>query len=337
MKILIDAMGGDFAPAEILKGTALAVNELEFTPLVVGESSLLERSAKENGIDLSGWKIVPASDAIGMNDPPLSIRSRPDCSMRIGLELLKKGAGDAFVSAGSTGALQMGANLFVKKIPGISRSAIGTLLPMSKPVLLLDSGANTSFTPALLCHYALMGSVYMEKVQDISRPRVGLLNIGTEEHKGTEGHESAYRLLSGMKNIHFVGNIEPTALPQSPCDVLVADGFSGNILLKTLEGMCRYIFKSIQGALASSSLPDEGKYASGRILKQVSGRFDASEHGGAPLIGISAPVIKAHGNSDARAIKNAIRQALRYAESNAIAEIEEGIKGADLPKEHTPG
>ena len=140
-----------------------------------------------------------------------------------------------------------------------------------------------------------------------------------------------------MKNIHFVGNIEPTALPQSPCDVLVADGFSGNILLKTLEGMCRYIFKSIQGALASSSLPDEGKYASGRILKQVSGRFDASEHGGAPLIGISAPVIKAHGNSDARAIKNAIRQALRYAESNAIAEIEEGIKGADLPKEHTPG
>ena len=172
MKILIDAMGGDFAPAEILKGTALAVNELEFTPLLVGESSLLERSAKENGIDLSGWKIVPASDAIGMNDPPLSIRSRPDCSMRIGLELLKKGAGDAFVSAGSTGALQMGANLFVKKIPGISRSAIGTLLPMSKPVLLLDSGANTSFTPALICHYALMGSVYMEKVQGISRPRV---------------------------------------------------------------------------------------------------------------------------------------------------------------------
>ena len=332
MKILIDAMGGDYAPLEIIRGTLRAKKEVDCSLTLVGDTEAVRRCAKDHRLPLDGVDILHASDMIGMADSPLSVRSKPDTSLRVGLSALARKEYDAFISAGNTGALQMGANLFVRRIPGLTRSAIGTMLPLSVPVLLLDSGANATFTPELLCQYALMGSIYMKKVHSIEKPRVGLLNIGSEDHKGTPDHLEAFKLLRNFSSVCFVGNVEPPSLTNGVCDVLVADGFSGNVLLKTMEAMSGYLFSCIDSALGvvrdedESKLHDEQK----KILRRynaVRRRFDSTEYGGAPLIGISAPVIKAHGNSDANAIKNAIRQAMLYAGGNVVNEIAKGLEG----------
>ena len=330
MRILVDAMGGDHAPLAVLNGCIRAKSELGVTPVLVGNAAVLKNAAESAGIDLSGLEILHAERAIGMDDLPLSVRSIPDSSIRIGLTALSKGQADAFVSAGNTGALQLGANLFVGRINGISRSAIATVLPCKNPVLLLDCGANATFTPELLCEYAAMGSVYMKKVCGVAHPRVGLLNIGSEPYKGTPGHAQTNKLLSELSQIGFVGNIEPAALIEGACDVLVADGFSGNVLLKTMESAVKYTLSKIEDAA-------KGQSSLERILRQdqtlsaryygVKKQFDPSEYGGAPFLGIRAPVIKAHGNSDAGAIKNAIRQASLYAAGQVVKEIEQALDG----------
>lgn len=324
MRIFVDAMGGDDAPLEIIKGCLLLKNEKEITPILVGNLNVINDCAEKNGLDISGLEIVHAEECVGMDESPMLVRSRRNNSMKIGLQMLKEGKGEAFVSAGNTGALQVGANLFARRIPGIERSVIGAIVPAAKPLLLLDSGANTTFSPEYLRLYGIMGSIYMKKVYGIERPRVGLLNIGIEEFKGTPDHVAAHKLLSECAEVNFVGNIESNAVTYGVCDVLVSDGFSGNILLKALEGLGKYTFERID-ELASEDdrYKDAEKPAYLDALKK---EFDTREYGGAPLIGIASPVIKAHGNSNAKALKNAVIQAYRYAKSGVIKEIEEQIE-----------
>lgn len=326
MKILIDAMGGDFAPLEQIKGCIEAKKEYNFEAILVGNREKIEICAQNNGLDLSGITIVHAENTIEMNDPPLSVRSKPDTSLRVGFEMLANGEADAFVSSGSTGAVQTGATLFVKRIKGVTRSVIASVLPFKNPTLLLDSGANATFTAEMLRQYALMGSIYMKKLYDIPEPRVGLLNIGSEEHKGTEEHAAAYQLLKEDPRICFIGNVEGNTAMNGCCDVIVADGFSGNIFLKTVEGTGKLLLGSLKEMLKDGLTATIGKLLLKERLYQLKKRFDAAEYGGAPLIGISKPVIKAHGNSDSKAIKNAVRQALKYASSNVIETIETEIQ-----------
>ena len=240
------------------------------------------------------------------------VREKKDSSMSVGLKMLSQGEGDAFVSAGNTGALLAGATLLVRRIKGIQRAAIATVVPFSSPLLLMDCGANLEITPENVEQFAIMGSIYMEKLYGIKNPRVGQLNNGTEYNKGLPLQVKAYELMSASNVINFVGNIEAKAIPFSACDVLVTDGFSGNIVLKMIEGMGKFIFSELKSMFYSGILAKLSAAVMKRKLRQLKSNFDASEHGGAPLLGISMPVIKAHGSSDARAIKNAVHQAITF-------------------------
>ena len=330
MKILIDAMGGDKAPLEILKGTAMAKKEYRDASLcLVGKSDLIQKISNENNIDLSGIEIVNANDEILMTDPPLSVRNKPESSLRIGLDILAKGEADALVSAGSTGAIHTGATLFIKRTAGIRRAAIGTILPFANPMLLLDSGANTQVTPDHLVQFAIMGSIYMKEIYGLDNPRVGLLNNGSEEIKGTKLQIEAYRKLceiSEGKGISFVGNIEGNDAPAGKCDVLITDGFTGNVFLKLTEGTGKLIMKKLKGIFGKNL---KTKLAYLAVKKEMAGfkkEFDAGEQGGAPILGIRKTVIKAHGSSDCRAIKNAIGQAIKFSQNAINSKIEEQCK-----------
>lgn len=326
MKILLDAMGGDNAPAEIIKGAALAAAEYPDAEItLIGNTKAVNASAAENGIDLTacGVKLVHAETAVAMDDPPLSVRRKKDSSMYIGCHLVADGSYDAFVCAGSTGALYTAASLFIGRIPGVTRSGIGTILPLSNPVLLLDAGANTKLESEDLLMFAEMGSAYMQGVFDIDNPRVGLLNNGTEEEKGTDLQKAAYPLLKSAEQIRFVGNIEGKEVPFDACDVLVTDGFTGNVLLKTMEGAFRFMMVQMKGMFGGDPLHKAGGLLYKGKAKDIKRKFDASEYGGAPILGIRRPVIKAHGSSDANAVKNAVGQAIRYAESGMIEKLAE--------------
>jgi len=321
MKILIDAMGGDNAPLEIILGAIAARDEFDVGIALVGREDVICRLAEEQKLNLDGIEIFHAEDAIAMDDNPLDVRRKADCSIRVGMEMLARGEVDAFVGAGSTGAMHLGSTLYVRRISGIHRSAIATIIPLSTPMLLLDSGANTVVTPEHLVQFALMGSVYMKNIFNIERPRIGLLNNGTERTKGTELHIATYDLLNEHPHINFVGNIEGKQVPFDKCDVLVTDGFCGNILLKTIEGTASFVLKKVRGVFMQNVFTKAGavmyKASFGRIKKE----FDATEYGGAPFLGIKHPVIKAQGSSNAKAIKSAVKQAISYVETGLIDEI----------------
>ena len=322
MRILIDAMSGDNAPLEIIKGVALAAKEYpENTYLLVGDGNIISDTAIINHVDISGIEIIEAESVITMEDNPLCvIRDKKNSSMSVGLKALSKNEVDAFVSAGNTGALITGATIIVKRIQGISRAAIASVLPLGNPVLLMDSGANLTVTSDNICQFAFMGAKYMEKIYSIDRPRVGLLNNGTEYNKGTPLQVESYQVLldSGLE---FVGNVEGKAVPFDVCDVLVTDGFTGNIFLKTVEGMGKFMLGMLKEVLTTNIVTKVSTLTMGEKIKELKRRFDAGEHGGAPLLGISRPVIKAHGSSDANAIKNAIRQAIYFVETGINKEI----------------
>lgn len=322
-RILIDAMGGDKAPLEILRGAAIAAEEYKDKAkiLLVGNRGTVENIASENQISLAGIELFHAEEVIGMEDPPTDVRTKKDSSLRRGCELLAAGEADAFVSAGSTGALHMGATLFVRRIPGVLRAAIATILPLANPILLMDSGANTVVTPAHLFQFALMGSAYMKGVFGVQQPRVGLLNIGQEKSKGTAVQVEAYRLLSEDSSIRFVGNVEARDVPFGCCDVLVTDGFTGNVLLKSIEGMASFFSKEIKGVFMTNVMTKAGYPIYHKALRAMKKKFDSSEYGGAPLLGFHAPVIKAHGSSGATALKNAVRQALQFSSSGILGEL----------------
>lgn len=330
MKIIVDCMGGDNAPLEMLKGAVDAKSELGGEYLLVGHKAQLETLAKENNLDLSGFEILHAETVITMEDDSMAFREKKDSSMTLALRALANGEGDAMVSCGNTGALFAGASLTVRRIKGVHRAALAALLPFKPPVLLLDCGANVTVQPDFLVQFATMGSAYMKAIYGLENPRVGLLNNGAEEHKGTSLQTEAYQLLKACPDIHFVGNIEGNRIAFDTCDVLVTDGFTGNVCLKTLEGMGKMFASRMKGIFYASLMTKLAALTVKKPFMQFKKDMDVKEHGGSPILGLRKPVIKAHGSSDARAFKNAIRLAMRFSESGATETIEKllGTEGS---------
>ena len=321
MRIAVDVMSGDNAPLEIIKGAVEAAEAFEAEIVVVGDENIVSDIAVKNEIDISKLQIVNATSVITMEDKPMCVvREKKDSSMSVGLRMVANGEADAFVSAGNTGALITGATLIVKRILGINRPAIASVLPLANPVLLMDSGANLTVTSDNIMQFAFMGAKYMEKIYGIERPRVGQLNNGTEYNKGNALQVESYQLLSDS-GINFVGNIESKEVPFGACDVLVCDGYTGNIFLKSIEGMSKFMMGILKDLLTTNLATQLSSLTMKEKLREIKHRFDASEHGGAPILGISKPVIKAHGSSDANAIKNAVRQAIYFVETGINADI----------------
>ncbi len=320
-------MGGDRAPEETVKGVIMAAQEFNASYILVGNRFEIERIAQENDFDIRRMDIVHTETVITMEDDPLCVvRGKQDSSMSVGLRMLAEGHGDAFVSTGNTGALFTGATLIVRKAKGVLRAGIGAIVPMQVPVLLLDTGANIAVTEENLEQFAVMGSAYMRKMYGLESPRVGLLNNGAEESKGTPLQQAAYQRLSACKEIRFVGNIEGSVAPFDTCDVLVTDGFTGNIFLKTVEGLGKMLLSRLKSVFYASTITKVAALGVKKQLAEMKKDYDPSEYGGAPILGISKPVIKAHGSSDAKAFKNAIRQAINYADSGAIYDIAAAAK-----------
>ena len=323
-------MGGDNAPLEMLKGVIDAKAELGGDYLLVGHQTQLETVAQENGLDISGFEILHAETVVTMEDDAMAFREKKDSSMTLALKALANGEGDAMVSCGNTGALFAGASLTVRRIKGVHRAAIASILPFDPPVLLLDCGANVTVQPEFLVQFATMGSAYMKALYGLENPRVGLLNNGAEEHKGTPLQTDAYQLLKNCPDIHFVGNVEGSGIVANTCDVLVTDGFTGNVLLKTMEGMGKMLMTRMKGIFYATPITKLAALTVKKPFMKFKKDFDVKEHGGSPILGLRKPVIKAHGSSDARAFKNAIRQAMRVAESGAT-ETMEAILGTEAP------
>ncbi len=329
MKVIVDAYGGDNAPLEVIKGAAEARAEYGFDIVLVGNEEEIRRIAEEQKLSLSGIEIVHTTDVISMNDIPKTVlREHKDCSMAVGLRLLAEGGGDAFVSAGSTGALLMGATFLVKRIKGVSRPALAAIIPSDKgPFMLLDSGANLDCRPEMLFQFARMGSLYMSLVMKKGEPAtVGLLNVGTEEHKGSDLQHETYALLKDS-DMSFVGNVEARDVPAGAADVIVADGFSGNVLLKTLEGTVGMLLGYVKQIFYTNLLTKIAALFVKPYLNGLKSKLSTEEHGGAPLLGVAKPVIKAHGNAKARAIKNAIRVAAEFSRAGVIEKITDSVKG----------
>lgn len=321
MKIIVDAFGGDNAPLEIIKGAVLARDQLVgVEPVLVGDEEEIRRVCAENSIDLGNIEVHTANGFIPVDVDPFQIRhAYSECSMAVGLKMLADGEGDAFVSAGSTGAVVVGANLFVKRIKGVRKPAIGSIIPGDKgSYLLMDTGANDNCSPDVLNFFGTMGSLYMEKVMRVPNPRVGLANIGVEPNKGTDLQQKAYELLSANPNINFVGNVEARDIPFTAADVVITDGFTGNIYLKTLEGTAKMLLGNVKQIFTANTMSKLSYLGVRKGFHGLKNKFDSKKVGGAPLIGVRKPVIKAHGSSNAEAILNAIRQAQTYAEAGVI-------------------
>lgn len=327
MKIIVDAFGGDNAPFEVLKGVRAAIDEHNSEVVVVGDEDVLATAAASINISLEGIEIVSAPDTISMEDDPREIlKAKAKSSMAVGLKLLAEGYGSAFLSAGNTGALVFGATYTVGRIEGVKRPAIAVAIPNGKGCyLLLDAGANLECRPEHLVQFGVMGSVYYSNVFGKESPQVGLINVGKEPTKGTAVAKEAYQHLTMQKVINFTGNVETRELPKGGCDVAVTDGFTGNMILKLSEGLASMLFSQVKSVFTASKTT---KLAAAMVMNQfraMAGRFDYSEYGGTPLLGICKPVIKAHGSSKADAFKNAILKAEIYANTGVVNEIKDKI------------
>ena len=335
MRIIVDAFGGDNAPVEILKGAAKAVAAYGCDIVLTGDEEKIRQAAAENEISLERMEIVHASDVMTMEDHPKSIlREHKDCSMAVALRLLAEGKGDAVVSAGSTGALLMGGTFIVKRIKGVSRPALAPVMPSDdKPFMLIDCGANADCRPEMLVQFAHMGSIYMSHMYPREGgPRVGLLNVGTEDTKGGELQLATFPLLK-ESGLNFIGNVEARDVPAGVADVVVADGFSGNVLLKTLEGTVDMLMKNLKQSFMSSLRTKIGAMLVMPGLRVLKKKLSTSEYGGAVLLGVNKPVIKAHGNSKADGFCSAIRIASEFAASDAIAQIEAAVAKKESAEE----
>ena len=332
MKIIVDAMGGDNAPQAPVMGAIQAVKEYGVSVILVGRSEEILKVLADNGIsDLpAGVEVSYASEVVEMcDDPATAFRKKKDSSLTVGLNLLKEGAGDAFVSAGSTGALLSGATLVTKRIKGIRRAALAPVVPTGNGgAVLIDCGANAECPPEYLLQFAYMGSYYAEKVLGRPNPKVGLLNIGAEPSKGTTLQTTVYPMLEAAGEagrIHFVGNVEAREAVEGAVDVIVSDGYSGNIFLKTMEGTGLFLAREMKKMFLKNLLTKLAAVLVSDGLKGIKKLMDSSEVGGTALVGISKPVIKAHGSSDAWAIQNAVRQARDFAASGIIQDIADHI------------
>ena len=334
MKIVVDAMGGDNAPLEIVKGALMAARDFQTEITLVGRGEDILRSLEELGEgNLPGnVEIANATQVVEMEDDPATVtKVKSDSSMTVGLKLLHDGKADAMVSAGSTGALLSGATLVVKRIRGIRRACLAPMLPTpaNGGTLMVDVGANAECTPEYLLQFAFMGSFFVKSAKGVEDPKVGLLNIGAEETKGNPLYKEAHQLLkraSEEGRINFIGNVEAREVMNGVCDVLVADGFTGNVLLKSVEGMGIFFMGALKDMFTKSFLSKMAYLVLKKDLKGLKKLVSSEEVGGTALLGIQRPVIKAHGSSNAYAIRSAIRQAIKAAESGTAALISENIE-----------
>lgn len=324
MKVIIDMYGGDNAPKAPILGAAMAAKELGVDIVAVGSEAEMRKICEENGI--SGFEFIDAPLVMPVCAEPTKImKEYKQSSLAVGLKALADGRGDAFVSAGSTGAIVVGATLIVKRIKGIKRAALASVIPgLDRSYMLLDLGANVECRPEMLCQFASMGSIYMNKVEGVPNPEVGLINIGAEESKGGELQKEAYQLMKAA-SFNFIGNIEPRDLPKGVCDVAVADGWTGNVVLKLTEGLSSAFGKKLKGVMMSSLLTKLGALTMKGALTDFKKSMDYTERGGAPLLGIAKPVIKAHGSSDPKAFMNAVRQAKAFYEQDVIGTISAAV------------
>lgn len=330
MKIIVDAFGGDNAPGEILLGCAQAMDELGIDIALTGDRARLEAAAGELGLSdrLSRMEIIECGDVLTMEDDPMSvIKEKTDSSMAVGLRALAEGRGDAFASAGNSGALVVGATTIVKRIRGVKRVSFAPILPKKKGFFMLnDGGANVDCRPEMLLQFGLMGSEYMKKVMDVENPRVGLANVGTEPHKGDDLRRDAYALLSQFPGINFVGNVEPRDIPDDACEVVVTDGFTGNMLLKMYEGVALTVMGLVKDVFQKNV---KNKLAAGMVygdMKALKKQIDYNEYGGAPIMGATKPVFKIHGSAKASTVKSALRLTRDYTQSGFTDEIGRIIK-----------
>lgn len=333
MNVIVDAFGGDNAPLAVIQGAAQAVKELGTEITLTGNEKIIRETAEKNSISLDKISIIHTESVIDIHEEPAEIlKSRKDCSMAVGLQALADGKGDAFVSAGSTGALVVGATMIAKRIKGIKRPALAPILPTADGhLILMDGGANVECRPEMLMQFGIMGSCYMEKVMGIKSPKVGLLNVGAEDTKGRDIDKEAYKLLKNAP-LNFYGNLEAREMPSGVCQVAVSDGFTGNIALKLYEGMGSFLAGEIKGMLTDGI---GGKLAALLILGKVKAfkkKLDYKEVGGAMLMGISKPVIKAHGSSDGKAFYNAVRQAKQCVDGDVIGEITKALEAVGKEK-----
>jgi len=325
MRILVDAMGGDNAPEEAVKGCIDAINEMEgFDIILIGDENRINDILKDANFSSDRLHIKNAQEVITMEDTPTkAIRTKKDSSMVVGLNMLKEKFGDVFLSAGNTGAIMAGALFILGRITGVDRPAIATIIPTKKNgVLLIDSGANALCKPVNYIQFAIMGTIYMRDVLGISNPKVGLINVGSEDKKGNDTIKQAYDLLS-RSNINFIGNIEGKDIPEGKVDVAVCDCFVGNVILKYTEGIGSFLFSEIKNIFTRNLLSKLSALIVKNEINSFKKKLDATEYGGAPLLGVNGKVIKAHGNSNAKAFKNAVFKAYAFARSSIVEQIEE--------------
>ena len=315
IKIAVDAMGGDNAPGEIVKGAVDAVTERkDITVCLTGQKDVIEKELSKYTYKIEQIEIVDAPEVIETGEPPVNaIRKKKNSSLVVGLNLVKNGEADGFVSAGSSGAVLVGGQVIVGRVKGVERPPLAPLIPTEKGVsLLIDCGANVDARPSHLVQFAQMGSIYMENILGIKNPRVAIVNIGLEEEKGNALVKETYPLLKECKDINFIGSIEARNIPKGDADVIVCDAFVGNVILKLYEGTASTLIKKIKGAMMSSFKTKIGALLIKKSLKEELKTLDATEYGGAPLIGLNGLVVKVHGNATSKEIGNALIQCVKF-------------------------
>ena len=336
VKVAVDAMGGDNAPSEILKGAVLAVEEdSRIKVFLVGKEDELKAELKQYKDYGDRLEIVPASEVITNEEAPvMAVRRKKDSSIVVGMNLVKNHIADAFVSAGSTGAVLVGAQLVIGRIRGIDRPPLAPLIPTTKGVsLLVDCGANVDARPTHLLQFAQMGSLYMEHIMGVKRPRVAIVNIGTEEEKGNSLVKETYPLLKDCKDINFIGSIEAREIPNGYADVIVCEAFVGNVILKLYEGTASVLIGKVKQGMMSSFRSKIGALLVKPALKQTLKSLDVTDYGGAPMLGLNNLVVKTHGSSKSKEIKNSILQCIAFKEQNISEKIRENIAKAKKQEE----
>ena len=335
MKIILDAMGGDFAPEAPVMGALAAAKDFGAQITLVGKGEEILEVLRKHGVNTlpAGIEIANAEEVVDMHDDPANvIRKKKDSSMVVGLRMVADGTGDAFVSAGSTGALLSGATLIVKRVKGIRRAAMGPVMPNKAggKTVILDCGANAECTPEFLLQFGLVGSLYAQKYLGVENPKVGLLNIGSEDSKGTPLQKETYAMLTDAHEkglLNFVGNVEARDVPLGAVDVIVCDGFSGNVLLKSIEGTAMFMGSLMKHKIFKRNIFSMLGYLFCKPgVDEVMGMLDYRQIGGTQFLGIKKPVIKAHGSSDALAFRNAVKQAMEAAKTDISEELEQGLK-----------
>ncbi len=336
IRVAVDAMGGDNAPAEIVKGAVEALKaNTDLKVILVGQEEAVQQELSKYQYDASRMEVVNATEIIEMAEPPVqAIRTKKDSSIVVAMKLVKNGAADAFVGAGSTGAVLVGGQLIVGRIKGVERPPLAPLLPTEKGAsLLIDCGANVDARPSHLVQFAKMGSIYMENVMGVKNPRVAIVNIGAEEEKGNALVKETFPLLKACQNINFIGSIEARDIPSGYADVIVCEAFAGNIILKLYEGVGATLISMVKKGMLSTLRSKIGALLVKPALKTTLKKFDTSQYGGAPLLGLKGLVVKTHGSSKAAEIKNSILQCVTFVEQGMNDKIKAGIQAEEMKEE----